>query len=330
MWAAPHAGWLCRRCGRHCPPSRCQRRRCGSVRRLRGVTCAEPPAQRGALYLNPNRAGRDVVRLAIVGLELRADVGRHAGEGGAGWGAAERAAAAVAAAALGAAARLAALLAALLDVPLRYPIRFGGSRSCVLEHPPPAARHTCAAPPRRCPRPCGREGQAPPRARRAMDPAATASVGSLSGGAGARRLWEDEAGSDNGASGFAVPRLPRARGAGGALEFPLYCHGAETVSFAYAVFLLNKARSEEPAQAACSGCLAPAAGFMRVSPAAPRAACGASAAPADAGRAAQDVEQLLHAHGLSAVGAHQLLPNLHKLLAAAASAAPVAASTLSS
>jgi len=30
------------------------------------------------------------------------------------------------------------------------------------------------------------------------------------------------------------------------------------------------------------------------------------------------------------VGAHQLLPNLHKLLAAAASAAPVAASTLSS
>ncbi|KAK9827991.1 hypothetical protein WJX81_005964 [Elliptochloris bilobata] len=167
---------------------------------------------------------REVVRMTIGGLELCADVGRHAGEA-AGWGAAERAAAAAAAAGLGAAARLAALMAALLDVPLRYPIRFAGSRSSMLEHPPPAAR-----------------------------PA----------------LWDEEQSSDGG------------RGVG-ALEFPLYCSGAETTRFAYAVFLLSK-----------------------------------------------DVEQLLHAHGLSAVGPHQLLPNLHKLLAAAASASPVAASTRSS
>lgn len=32
------------------------------------------------------------------------------------------------------------------------------------------------------------------------------------------------------------------RGDGGALEFPLFCSGAETTRFAYAVFLLNKAR----------------------------------------------------------------------------------------
>lgn len=53
-------------------------------------------------------------------------------------------------------------------------------------------------------------------------------------------------------------------------------------------------------------------------------------APDASARARQDVEQLLHAHGLSAVGPHQLLPNLHKLLAAAASAAPVAAGSRSS
>lgn len=34
----------------------------------------------------------------------------------------------------------------------------------------------------------------------------------------------------------------------------------------------------------------------------------------------QDVEQILNAHGLTATGASQVLANLHKLLAAAASA----------
>ncbi len=36
-------------------------------------------------------------------------------------------------------------------------------------------------------------------------------------------------------------RFLHARG-GGASEFPLYCNGAETTRFAYAVFLLNKVR----------------------------------------------------------------------------------------
>ncbi len=36
----------------------------------------------------------------------------------------------------------------------------------------------------------------------------------------------------------------------------------------------------------------------------------------------QDIEQLLNAHGLHSTGANQLLQNLYKLLAAAASAAP--------
>ena len=36
--------------------------------------------------------------------------------------------------------------------------------------------------------------------------------------------------------------------------------------------------------------------------------------------ALQDVEQILNAHGLTATGASQVLANLHKLLAAAASA----------
>ena len=38
--------------------------------------------------------------------------------------------------------------------------------------------------------------------------------------------------------------------------------------------------------------------------------------------AAQDIEQLLHAHGLHSAGPHQVLHNLYKLLAAAASAVP--------
>ncbi len=37
---------------------------------------------------------------------------------------------------------------------------------------------------------------------------------------------------------------------------------------------------------------------------------------------AQDIEQLLHAHGLHSSGLNQMLQNLYKLLAAAASAAP--------
>ena len=37
---------------------------------------------------------------------------------------------------------------------------------------------------------------------------------------------------------------------------------------------------------------------------------------------AQDIEQLLNAHGLHSTGINQLLQNLYKLLAAAASAAP--------
>ena len=36
----------------------------------------------------------------------------------------------------------------------------------------------------------------------------------------------------------------------------------------------------------------------------------------------QDIEQLLNAHGLHSTGINQLLQNLYKLLAAAASAAP--------
>ena len=41
----------------------------------------------------------------------------------------------------------------------------------------------------------------------------------------------------------------------------------------------------------------------------------------------QDVEQLLHAHGLHSMGAPQLLQNLYKLLAAAASGAPPTSSS---
>lgn len=41
----------------------------------------------------------------------------------------------------------------------------------------------------------------------------------------------------------------------------------------------------------------------------------------------QDMEQLLHAHGLHSMGATQLLQNLYKLLAAAASGAPPTSSS---
>lgn len=40
----------------------------------------------------------------------------------------------------------------------------------------------------------------------------------------------------------------------------------------------------------------------------------------------QDIEQLLNAHGLHSTGVNQLLQNLYKLLAAAASAAPSSSS----
>ena len=41
----------------------------------------------------------------------------------------------------------------------------------------------------------------------------------------------------------------------------------------------------------------------------------------------QDVEQLLNAHGLHSMGGAQLLQNLYKLLAAAASGAPNSSSS---
>ena len=63
------------------------------------------------------------------------------------------------------------------------------------------------------------------------------------------RLWDDERLSDEW------------RGDGVALEFPLYCSGAETTRFAYAVFLLNKARTGNGTEFVsyiwvCSACLA--------------------------------------------------------------------------
>ncbi|KAF6258716.1 hypothetical protein COO60DRAFT_1089462 [Scenedesmus sp. NREL 46B-D3] len=278
-------------------------------------------------------------RLLVAGLELPANLSKRGLQGSMGWGGDFDEEARVAAA-LGYVAHMVQLLSIYLEVPLRYPLLPRSSRSSILDHAPSHHQGLEAHANRRF-WGFGLGGGSHQQQQQQLGSSASAGSSAAASTSRSSALSALIAGDSSSPSRGLATRSGAATADDAASSAGSPGRGSTTSTAAAALGVAGAAASSAHGDARGSA-YAPAGGDTPLEHAAQRQGGEAAAAGAplelplyyiagDRTRFAyavfllnKDLEQLLHAHGMSSYGPNQVLANLYKLMTAAASALPPA------